>query len=110
MISSYDPQFLQEFSTCASSVEVFTLPGPIAAHAFRPVSARWGRRSNLSPIGAAWGVEGAICVARPRIPENISLAQLAERYPRLKLHLGPACTQESATREPEALLFNRSGE
>jgi hypothetical protein len=42
-------------------------------------------------------VDGAICVAHPRIPENISLEGLAERYPRLKSHLGPvACTEESA--------------
>jgi hypothetical protein len=59
---------------------------------------------------AAWGVDGAICVARPRIPENISLAQLAERYPRLKPRLGRTCTLDSAMRDPDALLFNRSGE
>ena len=59
---------------------------------------------------AAWGQNGAICVARPRIPENVSLGQLAERYPRLKSHLGPAgCSMDSAMRDPMALLFNRSG-
>lgn len=58
---------------------------------------------------AAWGTEGAICVARPRIPESIALEQLGERYPHLKDHLGPAvCTEESAARDPRALLFNRS--
>ena len=60
---------------------------------------------------AAWGTDGATCVARPRIAENISLEQLAERYPRLKPRLGPVtCTEESAMRDPAALLFNRSGE
>jgi hypothetical protein len=60
---------------------------------------------------AAWAVDGAICVAHPRIPENISLEGLAERYPRLKSHLGPvACTEESAKCDPAALLFNRSKE
>ncbi len=60
---------------------------------------------------AAWGVDGAICVAHPRIPENISLEQLAEHYPRLKPHVGPAaCTEENAKRNPAALLFNRSKE
>jgi ADYC domain len=60
---------------------------------------------------AAWGVDGAICVAHPRIPENISLEGLAERYPRLKSHLGPvACTEENAKGDPAALLFNRSKE
>ena len=58
---------------------------------------------------AAWGVDGAICVARPRIPQNITLAQLAARYPRLKPRLGPACTQAAAMRDRDALLFNRSG-
>jgi hypothetical protein len=58
---------------------------------------------------AAWGVNGAICVAHPRIPENITLEELAERYPRLRSHLGPtACNEESAKADPAALLFNRS--
>ena len=60
---------------------------------------------------AAWGVDGAICVAHPRIPENISLEELGERYPHMKAHLGPtACTEESAMHDPRALLFNRSRE
>jgi ADYC domain len=58
---------------------------------------------------AAWGVDGAVCVARPRIAENISLAQLAHRYPHLAPRLGPdSCSDESAMRDPSALLFNRS--
>ena len=58
---------------------------------------------------AAWGVDGAICVARPRIAEKISLEQLAERYPQLAPRLGPdSCTEEAAMRDPAALLFNRS--
>jgi ADYC domain len=58
---------------------------------------------------AGWGVGGATCVARPRIPENISLEQLGERYPHLKSRLGEkACTEEGAMRDPRALLFNRS--
>jgi hypothetical protein len=60
---------------------------------------------------AAWGKDGATCVARPRIPDNVSLAQLGERYPRLRTHLGPAaCSEERAMADPAALLFNRSGE
>lgn len=78
----------------------------------------WCDRFGVHPCGedtpaafeAAWGREGAICVARPRIAENVSLEQLAERYPRLKPHLGPtACTEDGAMREPAALLFNSSG-
>jgi hypothetical protein len=58
---------------------------------------------------AAWGVDGAICVARPRIAEKASLAQLAERYPGLAPRLGPdSCTEEGAMRDAAALLFNRS--
>lgn len=58
---------------------------------------------------AAWGPEGALCVAHPRIPEHVSLSDLAERYPRLGGHLGPrACTEEAMRTDPKALLFNRS--
>jgi hypothetical protein len=60
---------------------------------------------------AAWGSEGAICVARPRIDKLVSLEQLAQRYPRLKPRLGATtCTEENAMRDPAALLFNRSQE
>jgi hypothetical protein len=68
-------------------------------------------RSVPMSFEAAWGVDGAICVAHPRIPENISLEELGARYPRLKSRLGPvACTEESAMHDPRVLLFNRSRE
>jgi hypothetical protein len=79
----------------------------------------WCDRFGIHPCGedvpaafeAAWGREGAICVARPRIADNVSLEQLAERYPRLQPHLGPArCSEDIAMRDPRALLFNGSGE
>ncbi len=58
---------------------------------------------------AAWGSAGALCVARPRLAERISLAALAERYPKLQGRLGPAaCTEAAARADPAALLFNRS--
>lgn len=58
---------------------------------------------------AAWGPDGALCVAHPRIPENVSLTALAERYPRLAGHLGPeSCTEAAMRADPRALLFNRS--
>lgn len=58
---------------------------------------------------AAWGPDGALCVAHPRIPENVSLSALAERYPPLKARLGPeACTEGAMRADPKALLFNRS--
>jgi hypothetical protein len=58
---------------------------------------------------AAWGPEGAICVAHPRIADNITLEQLAERYPRLKGRLGPeACNEEAMRADSRALIFNQS--
>ena len=60
---------------------------------------------------AAWGVDGAVCVVRPRIAEITTIEALAEKYPRLASHLGPdACREDNAIRDPAALLFNRSEE
>ncbi len=74
-------------------------------------------RFGIHPCGdapmafeAGWGKDGAVCVARPRIPENVSLDQLAARYPKLEPRLGPACTEASARGDPATLLFNRSQE
>jgi hypothetical protein len=71
------------------------------------------RRCDLDvPLAfeAAWGVAGAVCVARPRIREIISLAELAKRYPRLKDRLGAACSEDAARHDPATLLFNRSAD
>lgn len=58
---------------------------------------------------AAWGVDGAICVARPRFADLVTLTQLAERYSKLHDRLGPqACTEEQARHDPRTLLLNRS--
>jgi hypothetical protein len=58
---------------------------------------------------AAWGERGATCVARPRIPDLLTLDELGRRFPGLKGSLGPAlCTQGRAARDPAALLYNRS--
>jgi len=60
---------------------------------------------------AAWGTDGAACVARPRIPELVSLEQLRKRYPRLADRLGPAaCSEERAMQNRGAMLFNHSRE
>lgn len=64
----------------------------------------------LSPeqsFEAAWGPEGAICVAHVRVKENTSLERLAATCPRLVGKLGPICTETSA-RAAGARLFNRS--
>ncbi len=58
---------------------------------------------------AAWGPDGAICVAHTRIADNISLEELAERYPQLRGKLGPhVCSEEAMRADPRALLFNQS--
>ena len=58
---------------------------------------------------AAWGVDGAVCVARPRIADVVTLERLAERYPKLRAVLGKqACDEAGAGRHPQALLINRS--
>ena len=53
---------------------------------------------------AAWGPDGAVCVARPRIPELATLASLGERYPRLANELGP---DRCRMGDPRALLYDR---
>jgi hypothetical protein len=77
----------------------------------------WCDRYGIQPCGshpqfafeAAWGADGATCVAHPRIKQNVSLDELALRYPRLAARLGPAaCTEQGAMRDPTALLFNSS--
>lgn len=61
------------------------------------------------PFEAAWGSEGALCVAHPRIAGNVTLHALGERYQRLRGRLGiEACTPEAMQDNPQALLFNRS--
>jgi hypothetical protein len=60
---------------------------------------------------AAWGPEGAICVAHPRIPDTVTLERLAERHPRLKGRLGPQdCNEEAMRADSRALIFNHSVE
>lgn len=54
---------------------------------------------------AAWGPDGALCVAHPRIPEIIDLEGLARACPRLAGKLGPAACNENA---PGGPLINRS--
>jgi len=61
------------------------------------------------PFEAAWGKDGAVCVAHPRIAEAVTLDELAKDYPKLRSFLGRnACTEEAMRSHPEALLFNRS--
>lgn len=56
---------------------------------------------------AGWGPDGAVCVRHVRVKENVSLAVLEEKAPRLKGRTGAICT-ETYAREHGATLFNRS--
>ena len=58
---------------------------------------------------AAWGPDGAVCVAHPRIADNVTLEELASRFPRLRGRLGPqACYEDAVRSDPAALIFNQS--
>ncbi|WP_262298450.1 ADYC domain-containing protein [Microvirga sesbaniae] len=58
---------------------------------------------------AAWGPDGAVCVAHPRIADNVSLEELTRRYPGLQGRVGPqACSEPRMRADPRALLFNES--
>jgi ADYC domain-containing protein len=54
---------------------------------------------------AGWSPEGAVCTARTRIPENLTLERLKTYCPRLAVM--PSC-DEATARAAGALLFNRS--
>ena len=54
---------------------------------------------------AAWSPEGAVCVARTRLPDIIDLEGLGRACPRLAGRLGSAACSENL---PAGLIFNRS--
>lgn len=55
---------------------------------------------------AGWGPDGAVCVARTRVPELVALDDLLGACPRLQAS-ARTCREETA-REAGALLFNES--
>jgi hypothetical protein len=57
---------------------------------------------------AGFGPNGAVCVAHPRIRENISLEQLGAEYPRLSGLLGAQNCDEAAAAKLGALVFVKS--
>ena len=58
---------------------------------------------------AGWGKDGATCVAHVRIPEKVTLEELARRCPgRLAERVGAVCTEEEARRPSATLLLNKS--
>ena len=56
---------------------------------------------------AGWTDAGAVCVNHPRVAENVTLADIAARWPSLAGKTGAICTEEFA-RSLGALLYNRS--
>ena len=56
-------------------------------------------------LEAAFGPDGAVCVAHTRLSEVLSLPELLSRYPRLAGHAGAACDEAAP-----ALLYVRSVE
>jgi hypothetical protein len=58
---------------------------------------------------AAWGPEGAVCLARTRIAETASIEEVVSRCPQLQqVPIGSACTEAAAKRLLRTLLFNKS--
>jgi hypothetical protein len=56
---------------------------------------------------ASWGKDGATCVARARIPAEVTLEELARRCPtQLADRVGAGCTE--ALRSSVTLLLNKS--
>jgi hypothetical protein len=58
---------------------------------------------------SAWTSDGAFCVARPRLPDRVTLEALTRSCPaRLAGRVGSACTEREGRKSSEVLLFNRS--
>lgn len=64
------------------------------------------QRDEVAPgmtFEAAFGPDGAVCVAHTRLPDVLSMHDLAEHYPRLAGHVGTRCDDTA-----HALVFVRS--
>ena len=99
MFAFLDEEFLDHLTS--------TYPETIAAHAREPLGIQEAEsRTDASfAFEAGWNPDGAVCVARTRIPANISVERLKVSCPRLAAV--PVCAEGSA-RAGGALLFNRS--
>ena len=86
--------------------EPFTRNG-MSIDVFDPQGIQMADNAPDQAFEAGWSPEGAVCVHHVRVKENVTLAQLEERFPRLKGRTGAVCT-EAFAREHGALLFNRS--
>lgn len=64
---------------------------------------------SLIDFEAAWGPDGAVCVRKPRIPDGVTLEELAKRCPdRLHHQTGESCSEAKALGHEHALILNRS--
>lgn len=68
----------------------------------------WDRTDKTITFEAAWNEDGAVCVSKPRVPQNMDLDRLAESCPRLRGKLGVNCTEATAGQYGTVLLFNGS--
>jgi hypothetical protein len=65
--------------------------------------------ASVMRFEAAWGPDGAVAVARTRLPEIASVADVLSACPdRLAGKTGPKWTEAVAAELPEALIFNDS--
>lgn len=73
----------------------------------------WDRAGIRSAVGdmpfeAAWGPQGAVCLARVRVPALASLERILAGCPRLARILPASCEAGSQSPDSAALLWNRS--
>jgi hypothetical protein len=75
------------------------------------VGDRWSLRTveprEGHPFEAGWDAQGAVCVHHARIRQNVELAALEAKVPRLRGRTGAICTPEFA-RAQGALILNWS--
>lgn len=86
--------------------EPFTKDG-MSIDIYDPQSIQIADNAPDQTFEAGWTPEGAVCVHHVRVKENVTLAQLEEKYPRLKGRTGTICTEDFA-RANGAIVFNRS--
>jgi ADYC domain-containing protein len=60
------------------------------------------------PFEAAWGPNGAVCLARVRVPGVATLESILQFCPRLAAHVGSPCESWSRRSDSGALIWNRS--
>ena len=62
----------------------------------------------IERLEAIWGEHGAICVRRPRVPDQFPLKQIHAACPRLADVPAAMCTNDLLKTHPGALLLNQS--